>query len=155
MYFTVSYLIKVSCFVLILISYASSDAASLPPDPSNPSSSSSSLCSQYKDEIELSLQNIASENASSVADNSAPRETYRQLKINNELHRVSINLELMQKNACSVSGLTIPHRAYAVSAMDCQAANSDRLLNAMRNGTVQADAPVDCDRKNWERDISP
>ena len=85
-------------------------------------------------------QDLAADNASGVADNSAPRATLRAQRETNGLLRAQILLGMMRDNRCALPKSPPSYITYFSSALECE---TDRL-----RGTA---SPESCKRDNWKR----
>lgn len=97
-------------------------------------------CSAFEGLIDGSLKNMALEVAMGIGDNSAPRETNRLLRINNELQSINAYLTLMTQNKCPPVKYAISAAPYSIQAAECRLAT----LNS-------EDKSPACDMKNWQR----
>ncbi len=73
----------------------------------------------FEKSIEHSLKWIALYNAEGMAEDSAPRETNRQLKINNEYFKIMIQLQLMEMNNCKPIRNSLNSNKYFFDALKC------------------------------------
>lgn len=99
---------------------------------------SQTLCEECEKSIDHSLKLIASYYADGIADDSAPRETSRQLKMNNEYFKIMINLQLMESNNCKPINHTLNYTKYLKDAIECA---TQKLMG-------NYDSP-ECDINSW------
>lgn len=104
------------------------------------SENTKSLCRASEGYIEENLKSIAYENISGIGDNSAPRETNRQLKINAAGNQITNQLIHMQSLQCPAIQWSITHTVFTSYAIECS-------LAVTRN----EDYKEKCNRKNWTR----
>jgi len=97
-------------------------------------------CAMFEGYVDISLKNMAFEEAMGMGDNSAPRETIRLLRINNELQSINAHLALMAQHKCPPVKYTISTAPYRIQAAEC------RL--AQLKGEDKSPA---CDMKNWQK----
>jgi hypothetical protein len=98
-------------------------------------------CANYESAIDTGLKFIALEKAEGIGDNSAPRETNRQLKIANELAVIQANLALLIASKCPPPARSLNTSAYFLPAMKCSTA---RMKGEQK--------PAACELKDWKRD---
>lgn len=97
-------------------------------------------CSTFEGAIDVSLKNMALEEAMGIGDNSAPRETNRLLRMNNELQAINAHLMLMAQNKCPPIRYTLSTAPYRIQAAECKLA------------TLKGeDKPPACEMKNWQK----
>lgn len=101
------------------------------------------LCRQLEGQIRLAEMNMAAEFAEGVGDNSAPRETTRQLRIGNQWAAVQAHLATMQANSCAPISRAISGSRYIGAALAC---STDRLRGQSN--------PESCKRSTWKADES-
>lgn len=94
----------------------------------------SKLAAEY-DQIEKSLAMIY---ADGVGDNSAPRETNRQMRAANDMARASIVVTLLQANRCSLPDHAPSMARYFSPALTC---STDQLKTPQ---------PESCKMENWQ-----
>jgi len=97
-------------------------------------------CKSFSDTIEHSLKLIAMADTRGIGDNSAPRATLDELRINNNLARIQINLELMKASGCALPKDPIRQSDYMSNALDCSLAEL--------KGNSKA---PECDLTKWVR----
>lgn len=107
-------------------------------------------CTLLSDSIELSLKLIASENAQAIGDNSVPRATLSELKINSHLLLINMHMQLMRDNGCPKRKEPVRTGTYLLPALQCQ----NQML-AMRLGREVpkeegSSLPVGCDMSKWQ-----
>jgi hypothetical protein len=100
----------------------------------------SALCKQLDAHIQREEKDIAAEIASGMGDNSAPRETTRQLRISNSWSAIHVAMVNMQANHCPPIGRDISDTTYIVAALACA---TDRLAGA-------TSSPPSCNRTDWK-----
>lgn len=100
------------------------------------------ICVKLNNAIDSSQKQMADELSDGLLDNSAARETNRQLRINNELQLISMNVSLLSQNKCKLPSEPIVSNVpgYINSAMVCGA---ERLAG---NKNSQ-----NCKRENWTK----
>jgi hypothetical protein len=99
------------------------------------------LCSQLDSHIRQEQKLIASETAQGFGDNSAPRETSRQLRISNSWAAISVAMLNMQANRCPALGRDVSDVAYLIPAMNCA---TDRMRAS------PSSRPESCNLENWQ-----
>jgi hypothetical protein len=124
-----------SMVALLCASNLSMSVATAAPAPSATAGTCSSLATDY-DGIEKSL---ASNYAEGIGDNSAPRETYRQIKNSNDLARASMVLTLMQAHHCSLPDHAPSMVRYLSAALSCA---TDRLKSTSESAS--------CKMETWQ-----
>lgn len=101
-------------------------------------SSSAGMCQAINDVVEENLKTIALEDISDIGDDSAPRATLRQLRINNAWLSIRMNYELGRQYKCAPRRSVFATTRYIADAMGCATA---RLRGNYR-------AP-ECDQSKW------
>lgn len=101
-----------------------------------PSAEVMRLCKSSESLIEDALKAIAFENVAGILDNSAPRETNRQLRVLAATGSIQIQQAHMQELRCAPIVLPISHLYYSSAALACALAKGDEAK---------------CDRKAWVR----
>lgn len=96
------------------------------------------LCEVYSDLYEGANKELASIAVSGIGDDSAPRETNRQLKKLNERIFQLITVTQMQFHGCTVPKVPSSDIAYIIDAIEC---STSRLTEGL-------DTP-ECDRSSW------
>lgn len=96
------------------------------------------LCKSVEGLIEDGLKAIAYESFSGILDNSAPRETNRQLKIVAATTGIQIHQAHMQSLGCPPILTPLTHTPYVSAALTCSLAKGD-------------ESKEKCDRKSWVR----
>jgi len=81
---------------------------------------------------------LASIEAAGVADDSAPRATYRAIETSNELTKAQLTLTLMQASGCSLPAGAPSSVTYLTAALTCA---TDRFKD---------NQPASCDRSSWK-----
>lgn len=107
------------------------------------SESTKALCKTAESLIEELLKSIAYESVAGIGDNSAPRETIRQLKVvaaTNQLHIQQFHMQSMQ---CPAIQWSISHSAFTSAALGCSLAS-----------TTNDEYKEKCNRKNWSRTVN-
>lgn len=104
-------------------------------------------CASFTQAVTASEKAMAAEDADGVADNSAPRATMRELRINKELQLVAINLGLMARHGCAPRPYPVSTQAYMLPALEC--------ANAVMRRRLASDSsiPLECDRTRWRREV--
>jgi hypothetical protein len=125
----------ITAAALVGAALAPSQTLAAPAAPATPSGICPSLAREY-DGIEKSL---ASTYAEGIGDDSAPRETNRQVENSNDLMRASMVLTLMQAHHCSLPDHSPSAIRYLSPALSCA---TDRL-----KGVSQ---PPSCDQSTWQ-----
>ena len=103
-------------------------------------------CKELAAAIEASQKELAFQHVDALLDNSAPRETNRQLRALNELQAIRANLVLMQSAKCPMSTDPIDSGGsqFISAAVDCKL--------AMEKNGIQADeTKAACKRSDWAR----
>jgi hypothetical protein len=104
----------------------------------------SQVCQQFEWQIRTAEMNLAAELADGFGDNSAPRETNRQLRYANSWASVQTHLGLMAANKCPLFSRPITATTYLTAALECATA---RLK-------AEKDSPK-CRRNLWKADPPP
>lgn len=109
----------------------------------SPAGNPSSICNNLTKDWVWSEKTLAQLSIDGVGDNSAPRETNRQLRILNRTLQKQMTLQLMLANHCS----SLPDQAdisgdYMVNALECETA----LLRRSND-----DLPGECDKSKWQK----
>lgn len=101
-------------------------------------------CKELAAAIADSEKAIARQFAQGVGDDSAPRDTTRQLRVSNELAAIQINLMLMERQKCPLPTDPIDTHGtvYLSPALDC--------ARIAMNGTP-AEAKEACNTSDWKR----
>lgn len=103
-----------------------------------------SICAPISESIENRLKKIASElYGEGMTDNSAPRETNRLLRVQNEIGMISVEVNLMAQNKCPPLKEPIDAAYYASTAMQCGIKT--------RMATDKTSVVEECNRKKWTR----
>ena len=98
------------------------------------------LCKTAESIIEEQLKSIAYESVAGIGDNSAARETNRQLKVvaaTNQLHTQQLHMQSLQ---CPAIRWNITHTVFISDALGCSLAS-----------TSNDEYKEKCNRKNWSR----
>lgn len=102
-------------------------------------------CSAYRKTIMEALKLAALHGAEGGVDTSAPRATVSELRRQSQLTQVSINVQLMVAEGCSVAGVgPIDETVLSVNALTCVL---EQRLGSADSPKVKAA----CDRANWDR----
>ena len=126
---------RTSLVVLFLLSHTASLAAA----------ADSVRCAKLRDEFDMADRQIARISAESVADNSAPRETNRQLKMLRATLNKSMAVQLLIAAKCDSLPLAADSSSdYLLSAKLCQAKRGG--ANYVTDSAASA-----CDMAGWER----
>lgn len=96
------------------------------------------LCEVYENVYENANKSIASIDVKGIADNSAPRESNRQLKMLNERILQLIVIQQMQAHGCKVPKAISTGAGYMTDAVKCR---TEQL-----KGNVSA---PECDQTKW------
>jgi hypothetical protein len=107
------------------------------------SESTKALCKTAESLIEELLKSIAYESVAGIGDNSAPRETNRQLKVvaaTNQLHIQQFHMQSLQ---CPAIQWSISYSAFTSAALGCSLAS-----------TTNDEYKEKCNRKNWSRTVN-
>ena len=107
-------------------------------------------CSGLADAIEHSLKIIASEDAEGIGDNSAPRATLSELKMNNQLLLISVHLQLMRDNGCAKRKEPVRPGAYMLPALECKNAMLQMRLGREVPKLEGGALPLACDMSKWK-----
>lgn len=92
---------------------------------------------------EDALKAIAYELRANPLDDSAPRATMHEIRMNNQLQLIGINTRLLIQQHCATSTEPTLLNVYASSALDCAL--------ALQNRSGSSGVPPECDRSKWER----
>lgn len=105
-------------------------------------------CEQFVKAIDLELRVAAYEISRGAGDNSAVRETVREIRIANHLATIGIQVQLMAQNKCPPIKVPIDVDAYEPQAKACF-----KALAAWKSGDPY---PVPgCDVKKWSAPAVP
>lgn len=96
------------------------------------------LCEVYNKTYRGANKAIASTEAEGLGDNSAPRESNRQLRILNERIQQLIVIQQMHAHGCTVPKVISSGIGYKIHAMECQL----EIITGNANAT-------ECDKSNW------
>jgi hypothetical protein len=96
-------------------------------------------CQAFESSIEQSSKQAALLMASGAADNSAARETNRNLEISHKLQVINLNLQLQIANKCPVRKTPINPDVYYGQALIC-------TLDRMKGEK----SPASCELGNWK-----
>lgn len=124
---------------LTLVSPAVAGASNAPANPAD------GICSELQNQIEINEKSLSSQFVDEMLENSAPRATVEEGKINAAYQEISINLALMNAHRCAAYPHTISQTAYLTNALACQ---TDTLKSGLSSGSS---APDSCDRAKWSR----
>lgn len=97
------------------------------------------LCGVYDSVYEGANKTIASVKAGGTFDNSAPRESNRELKVLNERILQLMVIQQMQAHGCQIPKTTSSGVGYMIDALKCA---TERI-----KGNVNAS---ECDQRNWK-----
>jgi len=124
--------------------------ATPPPTPETAVKPKLTPCELLAESIEQPLKSIDMARAESIGDNSAPRATLSNLKINGELLLVSMNLQLARDNGCPTRKEPLRTGRYLVAALKCQ----NDILRASFQKDVSKSAgseiPTSCETNTWQ-----
>lgn len=99
-------------------------------------------CKAFESEIDMSLKRIAKEMAPSLPlDNSAPRETMRQLIMNNHWQSISVNVNLMSQNKCPPLKMPPIPEEYSGAAVIC---SLSKIATTSKGESA-------CDLQTWQK----
>jgi hypothetical protein len=101
------------------------------------------LCKSAESLIEDHLKSIAYDSVAGITDNSAPRETNRQLKVVAATNQIQIQQLHMQSLQCPAIQWSISHSAFTSAALGCSLAS-----------TSNDEYKEKCNRKNWSRTVN-
>lgn len=103
-------------------------------------------CKELTAAVEASQKELAFQHVDGLLDNSAARETNRQLRSLNELQAIRANLVLMQSARCAMPAQPIDSSGseFISAALDCK-------LAIEKNGVQADEAKVACKRSDWSR----
>ena len=107
-------------------------------------------CASFDEAIEGALKEIAVRRAEGVGDDSAPRATLHELRINNQLLLLSINVQLRREHGCPPDDRPVSTVRYLKNALTCR---TDRLsVQLGKEVAVDADSgvPLSCDTASWK-----
>lgn len=99
------------------------------------------ICVDLAKSIDASAKEMSKAEMSGFGDDSAPRETNRQLEINNQLLLIQMNLSLMSQYRCQLPRHSIQVNDYMVNALSCR--------TAQMGGDYKSPK---CDLATWVRD---
>lgn len=106
------------------------------------SAQSSNACSAFLTEVDRQEKELAFLQVDGLADNSAPRASYRQQKRSNALALIAINVELMSQNKCPPLSGPVDEFAYILAATACATAELERKPDEIKQK---------CERQSWQR----
>jgi len=104
----------------------------------------SGTCEQLGAAVEDGVMELTFIRVDGVTDNSAARETNRQLQKVVVTNLMQMHLTLMAANKCPLPKTTFSDGAYYLDALNCSTA----LLKAKQS---DKDMPPECDRRKWVR----
>lgn len=96
----------------------------------NSVSFASDLCSSLKSSIDLAMRNAAKVGRPNF-DNSAPRETLRQMQLNNWYLKINNMLKIMEINKCTMKE-TVDENVYSEAALKCVFDNGGEECNQLK-----------------------
>jgi hypothetical protein len=107
--------------------------------------SSAGSCEALAGAIEGGLKALSFISANGMGDNSAARESNRQLEKVVETNLMQMNLGLLQANRCPAPKGPLVDNVYYLDALKCS--------NALMRGRNENDKnnPPECDRSKWKR----
>jgi hypothetical protein len=108
--------------------------------PATSGAAVSPACQQVFDSIDTELRRVAITAYIDMFDDSAPRETMRQMKINNSLLIILALQNAAREMACPVKSVSISQSEYMSDALRC---TTDRASG-------KTDSPA-CDFRTWAR----
>lgn len=106
--------------------------------------SKSSTCEALSAAFEAGLKDLAVIRADAGLDNSAPRETNRQLRKVFTADVMRMNLDLLQAGKCPLPKEPVSDYAYYLDALKCSTA-------MLRSQPGDKELPDECDRAKWTR----
>lgn len=106
---------------------------------------SGEVCENLGTAIESGMKELSFIRVDGAADNSAARESNRQLEKVVVTNLMQLNIGLMQANRCNLPKTPFSDSAYYLSALSC----SNALLKAQLDRS--SESPVECDRSKWSR----
>ena len=108
------------------------------------------VCSTAKDDLIFSLKLMSYIDHKGFTDNSAPRETNRQLQIGNELLRVQLNYSLLKDNKCPLSDISFTKSQYVLEATECALDELKQISSAIKNEAHSSESPESCNFSLWK-----
>ena len=112
-------------------------------------------CNAFLLSIDNNLKAIAAEDSDGFMDNSAPRETNRQLRMIGLRQSNQIALMQMSSMRCSLPTDLLSDNAYSVAAMVCAMSKRANAATVSMGGKVSPDKTQEtesqCDRSKWPR----
>lgn len=104
------------------------------------------ICDRLAAAVEGSIKELSYYEYDGIFDNSAVRQTNRQLGKSVEMAVIQANLTLMQGYKCALPKLLITLNAYSMNAFECHSAG----LRIGKSPDVSKGIP-ECDRSEWSR----
>jgi hypothetical protein len=130
----------VRCFGVVLVFFSltcnAADTKSQPP---------AGGCDNLAAAVESGAKELSFIRVDGAADNSAARESNRQLQKVVATNLMQMNLSLMQANRCNLPRVPFSDSSYYLSALSCSTALLKSQLNQV------SDSPAECDRSKWTR----
>lgn len=130
----------------IIISPMASSAAPVAKPSAAPAPAGGGLCKQLEGAVDAGQKEMSFQKASELTENSAPRASVNEAKIEAAFLGVQANLTLMDQHHCQPYSHPITDSAYLSNALSCQTDFNKSFVAAA--GTT----PPSCDRKQWARD---
>lgn len=100
-------------------------------------------CKQFVEAIDATLKLAASDYSEGFLDNSAPRETNRQLRLALAMSQINANIQLMSENKCPAISEPIDVAVYFAAAIECKG-----KLIGWREGMQR---PAECAVAGWKK----
>jgi hypothetical protein len=129
-----------SMLMLVIASVASAPSISIAA-PATASNSSLGACASLAMDYDQVEKSLALTYAEGVGDDSAPRETNRQMKYANDLSRASMMLTLMEARHCALPDHAPSYLRYLSPALSCA---KDRITSAIGDETPS------CKMESWQ-----
>lgn len=133
---------RLCMLLLLIVGNASSPLAAQTRPTSAVTAGGPTACANLARDYDDAFKELASNFASSVGDNSAPRATLRAMEDANSLAKARITLDLMRERRCPMPQSAPEGVSYLSAALTCA---TDRLK---ASGTQ---SPPTCDRSTWAR----
>jgi hypothetical protein len=125
---------------ILLIGGAAAAPAKQPPTIATPA-----ICTTLKNLVDEDQKEISAQTVDELTENSAPRATVQEAKINVGLLEIQANLLLMNQHRCAPYDAPISTTEYLGAASRCE---TERLQNFTAGQTTTPDS---CKRENWSR----
>ena len=102
-----------------------------------------SACESFAQAIEQSLKAIDMAYGDDITDNSAPRATLSNIKVNSQLLLISMNLQLAHDSGCPTRKEPIRTGRYLDAAITCK---TDLLAASVKR---DKETPASCNTSTW------